>query len=299
MVFFKPNNTHPIKLRSFKKDLAPVGFYFDIFSTEIFEIPILPIPMRIDKLSNGEPTLFITPNVEKLDKVCTRLSLNINFNLFYAVGIKNFIKYAQLKQKEITLRNLDVANIRKWWRESNNIVAFNPDLIESFTFINSQFLKTFHYIEKNNLDPNQEEEEYKNRLIHYCDSIITYFRHKIEKNVFIIQREDKMEMEKLYLEKKNKFYPLVINIPVNDVSKNKIYDMGFVPYLIYDDLLDSFYYNKNLLENNKKDSINLKVYKDNEIINKRVNIESISTNLNTVEIKELKLEQLIPKLNIF
>jgi len=103
----------------------------------------------------------------------------------------------------------------------------------------------------------------------------------------------------LYLEKKNKFYPLVINIPVNDVSKNKIYDMGFVPYLIYDDLLDCFYYNKNLLENNKKDSINLKVYKDNEIIKKGTNIEDIKTNLSTIEIKDFKLEQLIPKFNIF
>ncbi|KKL99533.1 hypothetical protein LCGC14_1813490, partial [marine sediment metagenome] len=41
----------PVKLKSYKKDLAPIGFYFDIFATEIFKIPVMPVPMRIDKLT--------------------------------------------------------------------------------------------------------------------------------------------------------------------------------------------------------------------------------------------------------
>ena len=295
MLFFKSNSKHLSKLRTFKRDLAPMGFYFDIFSTDIFQIPILPIPMRIDKLSNGEPTLFITPNLEKLEKVFKRLNLTINFHLFYITGIKNLINYANLKQKELTLRGLDSDKIRKWWEASNNISAFNPDLGESFTFITSQFLKTYSYVDKNNLDPTQNKDEYKNILIEYCDSIIKYFRNKIEKNIFFIKNEDKIEKEKLYLERKQKYYPLVIKLPVNDLVTNRTSEMGFVPYLIYDDLLDSFYYNKKILKNTTDDAINLKVYKDNKII---INIDDIRTKSSKIELKNINIKEIVNRLRV-
>ena len=289
MPFFKSNRKTLTKLKTFKNDLAPMGFYFDIFSTKIFQIPILPIPMRIDKISNGEPTLLITPNREKLEKAFKKLKLRINFNLFYFIGIKNFLNYASIIQKDLTLRGLDGDKIIKWWKASNNISAFNPDLSESFTFITSQFLKTFSYIDKNNLDPTQDKNEYKNILIDYCDSIIKYFRNKIEKNVFSIENEDIIEMEKLYLEKKQKYYPLEIKILVNDLTAKKSHEMRFVPYLIYDDLLDSFYYNKKLLENTTDDAINLKVYEDNDIIIKTSNIDDIRTNSFKIELENINL----------
>ena len=295
MLFFKSNSKHLSKLRTFKRDLAPMGFYFDIFSTDIFQIPILPIPMRIDKLSNGEPTLFITPNLEKLEKVFKRLNLTINFHLFYITGIKNLINYANLKQKELTLRGLDSDKIRKWWEASNNISAFNPDLGESFTFITSQFLKTYSYVDKNNLDPTQNKDEYKNILIEYCDSIIKYFRNKIEKNIFFIKNEDKIEKEKLYLERKQKYYPLVIKLPVNDLVTNRTSEMGFVPYLIYDDLLDSFYYNKKILINTTDDAINLKVYKDNKII---INTDDIRTKSFKIELKNINIKEIVNRLRV-
>ena len=295
MLFFKSNSKHLSKLRTYKRDLAPMGFYFDIFSTDIFQIPILPIPMRIDKLSNGEPTLFITPNLEKLEKVFKRLNLTINFHLFYITGIKNLINYANLKQKELTLRGLDSDKIRKWWEASNNISAFNPDLGESFTFITSQFLKTYSYVDKNNLDPTQNKDEYKNILIEYCDSIIKYFRNKIEKNIFFIKNEDKIEKEKLYLERKQKYYPLVIKLPVNDLVTNRTSEMGFVPYLIYDDLLDSFYYNKEILKNTTDDAINLKVYKDNKII---INTDDIRTKSSKIELKIINIKEILNRLRV-
>ena len=299
MVFFKSNSKYLNKLRTFKKDLAPMGFYFDIFSTDIFQMPILPIPTRIDKLSNGEPTLFITPNRKKLEKVFKRLNLTIDFHLFYIVGIKNFLNYGNIKQKELTLRGLDSDKIIKWWEASNNISAFNPDLGESFTFITSQFLKTYSYIDKNNLDPTQDKDEYKNSLIEYCDSVIKYFRNKIEKNIFFIRNEDKIEMEKLYLERKQKYYPLVIKLPVNDLTTNKTSEMGFVPYLIYDDLLDSFCYNKKLLINSTNDTINLKVYEDNQIINKTTSIDDISSNSSKIELNNINLKEILLSLKIY
>ena len=288
MPFFKPN-----QIRSFKQDIAPMGFYFDIFSTPLFHIPILPIPLRIDKVLNGEPTLLISPNLKKLERTCKKLKLCVNFRLFYKTGIKNLLNYARSKQIFITKKKVaDVDIIRKWWEASNKISTHNPDLVESFTFITTQFLKTYSIIDKHNLNPILDNINYINRLIEYCDSIIIYFRNKIEKNIFFIKKEGKFNLEKLYIERRKKYFPIEIKIPIHDLISNEIYDMEFVPYLIYDDLLESFCYNKKLLMNTTDNPINLKVYEDNKIINKTSTIDDIRIISSKIELKKLNLEEL-------
>lgn len=291
MIFFK---SLPVKLKSFKDDIAPIGFYFDLFCIEPFKIPILPLPMRIDKLSNGEPTLFIILDFGKLDALCDKLDLVVNYELFYSIGIKNLIEYAKLKKKELTMRDLDEKEIQNWWKESINLSTHNLDLVESFTFISAEFLKTYNHIVKNNLDSNQED--YRNVLSQYCITIIEYFRDKIEKNVFQLSKDGKIKEERLYLEKKKKFYPLIIKLPVYNEINDKVYEMGFVPYLIYDDLLDCFTYNLNLLKTSHINTINLKVYKDTQIINKRSNISDIEVfkqNTRTFNIHNIDLEKIL------
>ncbi|MFX1413496.1 MAG: hypothetical protein ACFFA2_06605 [Promethearchaeota archaeon] len=290
MIFFK---SPVVKLKSFKDDIAPVGFYFDIFPTEYFKIPIFPLPMRVDKLSNGEPTLFINLEIHKLDALCEKLDLAIDFKLFYSIGIKNLIEYAKIKKKELTSRDLERKKVKNWWRESNSFSSNNLDLIESFTFINAEFIKMYSNIIQNNI--NSTQGDFRNTLIRYCESIVDYFRIKIEKNIFYINIDNELKEEKLYLERKNKFYPLIIKMPVHDKINDKVYEMGFVPYLIYEDLLDCFSYNLNLLKT-KDYTINLKVYKDNLIINKRSNISDIEVfkqNIRTFKIQDIDLDKLL------
>ena len=85
----------------------------------------------------------------------------------------------------------------------------------------------------------------------------------------------------------------------NDLITNKTSELGFVPYLIYDDLLDSFYYNKKLLSNTLDDAINLKVYEDNEIINKTSNFDDFTTKTFKIELKNLNLEEILHRLKIY
>ncbi|MFW9951414.1 MAG: hypothetical protein ACFFKA_14965, partial [Candidatus Thorarchaeota archaeon] len=66
------------KIKTFKEDIAPIGFYFDIFTTDFCEIPILPLPLRIDKISKGEATVIITPNFNKIKSLCTELKLDFD-----------------------------------------------------------------------------------------------------------------------------------------------------------------------------------------------------------------------------
>jgi len=119
----------PVKLKLFKSDLAPIGFYFDIFATE------MPIPMRIDKIINGESTFLIIPDINKLDHLFEKLDMVINFGTFFLVGVKNLIDFAKIKYNQITLRILKKESIINWFEKSKMISADIPSLIEDFTFL--------------------------------------------------------------------------------------------------------------------------------------------------------------------
>jgi L-rhamnose mutarotase len=289
MLFFK----YKSKVKPFKQDIAPIGFYFDIFSTSLFQIPILPIPLRIDKVFHGQPTLFITPNQRKLERIFKKYGYFIDYSLFYKTGLQNLLKYAFSMQEEVSKKNLTVSDLlRKWWEASNEITTRNLDLDKSFTFITAEFIKTYSKINEIGLDPSINNKEYKIQLANYCDRIITYFRSKIEKNIFFVRKEDSFDLEKLYLERRKKYFPLEIPIVISDLKTNESRDMKFVPYLIYDDLLDCFSYNKKLLMN-ADIPINLKVYEDNKIINKTSTIDDIRTISSKIELKKLNLEELL------
>jgi hypothetical protein len=275
------------KLKAFHKDIAPIGFYLDIFPTELFQTPILPLPMRIDKLSNGEPTLFIKLNMKKLESACSKFKLDLNLNNFYLMGIKNFVHYASVKLKELTLRPLDSRKVEEWWETSKSLSAYSPDLMDIFTFININFIETFALIKESNLNPSQED--YSKVLLMYCDKVVNFLREKIDANTFTLSKDNEVSTEKLYIEKKNKYYPMIIKIPVYNETIQRSYQMEFVPYLIYDDLLDVFFYNANLLRNGEKKTINLKVYEDTQIINTRSATLNGKVQLSTFDLNDLKI----------
>jgi hypothetical protein len=279
------------KIKSFKNDLAPIIFYFDIFPIEPFQIPILPIPMRIDKLLNGEPTAIILPNINKISKLCRKFEIQFDLELFFLQGFLNLIKYGKNKKKELTSSELDVNIISAWWEQSKNIMVCIPDLTESFTFIILEFIRLYSYIKDNNLDPNQKA--YLDALLEYCSNIIKYFRKKIESNKFKTFEKNKITLQKLYFERRKKVFPTIAKIQVYKRASSQYERLGFVPYLIYDDILDCFFYNKTQLEKKVKKAIDLKVYEDNLIINKGFSLWSSKKYVRTTRFDKLNLENLL------
>ena len=63
--------------------------------------------------------------------------------------------------------------------------------------------------------------------------------------------------------------------------------MNFIPYLIYDDILDIFSYNKKILLEGKQTPVDIIIWKNNRIINKDTNI-----NYNKVLLKDFELEKI-------
>lgn len=279
--------------KTFKSDLAPVGFYFDVFATEIFKIPVMPIPMRIDKLIKGESTFFILPDIIKINRLIDKLGLVLNMKFFLLTGLKNLINFAKKKFQEKTLLNLNKEIITRWFENSLALKAEIPSLTKDFTFLISKFLKSYAICENKCID--HKNEEYHLELIKYCENVISYFKRRIEGNKLrIIHKKSKFTV-KLYKEKKDHCYPEIISIDVNNFKKNKIKTMNFVPYLIYDDIIDVFSYNKKLLNENSQNTINLKIWYDNRIINKRSNInkDEIGKITKNFELERIDLEALL------
>ncbi len=276
----------PSKLKSFKRDIAPVGFYFDIFATEIFKIPVMPVPMRIDKLTNGDLTLFIFPDIGNLNKLLKKLGLTINFQNFFLLGISNFINFAKRKYKEIIHRNLGREMILKWFENSRLLKTEIPSLTEAYTYLLLEFLKTFSTIEEKGLDPSLEG--YTTELLRYCDKIISYTREKIENNVILIKEEGSTKTVQLYLEKKEKYYPQIIAIKIDKKTK-----MNFIPYLIYDDILDIFSYNRILLNEGKQIPVDMSIWKCNGIINKYSTLNYSNGYVRDFDLKKIDVEKVL------
>ncbi len=281
----------PAKLKSYKKDVAPMGFYFDIFATEIFKIPVMPVPMRIDKLTNGDVTLFIFPDVKNLNILLKKLDLAFNFKKFFLHGISNLINFAKEEYKKITKRYLKHEIIIKWFENSKVIKTEIPSFTNLYTYLLLEFLKTFSKIEEKGL--NASLEKYTSKLILYCDRIIKYAKKKIENNLILIKVDGLLIKEQLYLEKKGKYYPEIISIPIANLNKNKKSKMGFIPYLIFDDILDVFSYNKKLLNEGKQIPIDMTTWKNKGIINKRSNLNHNNFHQINFELHKISLNNIL------
>ena len=281
--------------KDYKKDIAPIGFFFDIVPTELFKVPILPIPMRIDKVAKGEITYFIRFNIDKLYSLFKELNLFIDFKLFFIIGIRNLLEYAKKNCNDITLRSFKKDLLRKWFNNSISIEVDLPDLTEDLTYLLSEFLKTYSFI--NNLNVN--DEKYIKELINYCDRIIEYFQERLESNSIRIKSNGDYKEEKIYFIKKSKYYPRIIEINIEKFrgdEKNIVKKMRFVPYLIYEDILETFLYNKQLLTNQKQKPYKFRFFKEKEIILKDTNItiNNLKKNIQGIfEIKNIELENLI------
>jgi len=279
--------------KDYKKDIAPIGFFFDLIPTELFKVPILPIPMRIDKVVKGEITYFIRFNIDKLYSLFKELNLFIDFRLFFLIGIRNLLEYAKKKCNDITFQSLKKDLLRKWFNNSISIEIDLPDLTEDLTYLLSEFLKTYSII--NNLDVN--DERYIEELINYCDRIIEYFQERLENNSIKIKSNGFYKEEKIYFIKKSKYYPRIIEINIEKFrggEKNIVKKMRFVPYLIYDDILETFLYNRKLLINQKP--FKLTIFNEKGIIHKYTNISVNDLNNYIKDISEInnnELENLI------
>ena len=251
-------------MMTFKNDTAPVLFYFDIFTTDIFEVPIIPIPIRIDKIINGEETVFIVPNVNVLNKVFEKLEFSLDLKNFFIYGLKNLVKYAKKKFPQLTFRPFKIEKIFNWFEKSKEISSNIPSLEDDFTFLISEFAFLYSNLEK--MNDKGDNDQYISEYLQYCDRIIKYFKDILEQNSIRVVENGELTNKMIYKEKKGKFYPEIVPVDVTIFKKNKVKKKFFVPYLIYDDIIDCFSYNRKILNEKSQTPFDMNVLLHRNII---------------------------------
>lgn len=227
------------KMPTKKNDGAPMIPFIDILKSKNFPQPILPMPCRIDKVVNGSTSLTILPqkpiSIEYNSKIIT-----FDFHKLYLYFYQNVIYYAKIKYKEMMHRELPISLVKKWWIQSKPLKAQIQDYTKDIDFIFTAYLKAYvNFLQSDNQDE---------ALLEYCSEIIEYCRKKIEDNTIKFNLKGKEITKRMYRTKKKYHFPDIWEFDVLNEDINKTTRKAFIPVMIYDDLLESFLFNKMNLE---------------------------------------------------
>jgi len=257
-------NSIPTKIATKKNDAAPMICFIDVLHSANFPQLIIPEPCRIDKLINGSPTALVFPSQRAIvtqddgDTVCT-----YDYQKLFQAMLSNFVHYAKLKSKEILFREVPHKKITSWWNNTISQVPRIPSYSEDLEFILQTFLEAFVEFKVTlKQNPSFTEEQLHNMemncLLDYCNTMVEYFTQRIESNIIKIQYKQKIIEKRMYKIKKQKksnkenYYPdifefdLVKYIPHKDQPRR--FQKALIPIMIYDDILESFFYNQEILQ---------------------------------------------------
>ncbi len=226
-------------------DAAPMLPLIDVTKTYGFNFACIPVPLRVDKIINGDLTTFITP-----DK---NISINVS-GKFYTLNILKLveevasllIQWSKNIVKSRFNRDLPRERLTLWLTKSLNAKILVPTLSEDAGDFIKNYFETvlLSYFKKTD-------------LIEALKSYLHYIIDKTKKR--ISSNKLKVSIEQVYVN-----YPILdediteedylnpdvkgVTIPVDVYLNNKLKQMNFRPFLIYQDLLETATYTLKRIE---------------------------------------------------
>ena len=275
------------QFETFKADAAPFFFYIDVLPLDLtqYEIPhhinmleslgsnpIMPIPLRVDRVYNGEPSILIRPR-EPISFPIGENWVYINPEPFLNLGIEKLIYLTEIRASIEFTSSLKVENVNRWWNSTRIHYSKLKYIEEDF----SAFLKAYIYtVIKAHLDSGDLNEA----AIKYCELIRDICEKRINQNQILVEVKGKERIKRLYKMKEGKvfetrfkrvtkdlLYPDFVDIEIlnhenielsNNEKKVKIKTQvkKYIPLLFYDDLLECMLQNIAILEDDKVDIMN-------------------------------------------
>ncbi len=231
----------------------------------------MPIPMRIDRVFNGERSVLIRPKEPISFSVSKDLTAIINPYPFLQSGFEKLLYFTEVRSREKFLSSLTSKRVLEWWELTKFLYGNLQSLEEDF----SAFLRAYlHSIVKAKI----LEEDLVNAAQNYCQLIADVCRKRMEQNSILVEVKGKQENVKMYKIKEITYYkkfkktsetqyhPELIDIEIYDFSqkgfskakedrtnfmgKLKTKELKYIPLLFYDDLLECMLQNLQKLENN-------------------------------------------------
>ena len=287
------------KFKTYKSDAAPFFFYIEIypFDSSIFQLPylknliktiennpIVPLPMRIDRVVNGESSVIIRPSEVISLPISEDQIAYINPHNFLSHGVKNLIYFSEIRSSESFYKSISKEKVVSWWERTQFQYGNLYRLEEDFTAFLRAYMLTMvkNFIEENDL---------VSAAIQYCQIIEDICKKRMEQNRILTEVSGERSTVKLYKKKDVTYYkkfkkvseiqyhPELIDIEVLDYSrtnwlKESTLESGierrvkkYIPLLFYDDLQECMLLNLKYLEENEKTILNPSILIEKQIIN--------------------------------
>lgn len=229
-----------------EKDAAPMLPLIDVTRSYGVDSCCVPVPMRIDKLINGDLTTLIMPRGEITKNVGAKIYC-LNINNFTVEVVNLLIDWGKQLVKEKFNKILPADRLYSWWEKTSSTQINSPTLSSDLTdFLNYYFDKVlWPYLDGSSLEV---------ALQSYIDYVIDKCCSRISDNsVWVYEKEVRVEypmLEHELLEKDYLNHDIKGNtIPVDVVTASKRRTLKFRPFLIYQDLLETMKFSKENLHN--------------------------------------------------
>lgn len=226
-------------------DAAPMLPLIDVTKTYGFDFTCVPVPLRVDKVINGDLTTFITPG-KNISISLSGKFYSLNILKFVEEAVSLLIQWSKNIVKSRFNRDLPRERLTSWLTKSLNARILAPTLSEDA----GDFIKKYFGTVLTSYFKNTDLIEAVKSYLHY---IIDKTKKRISSN------KVKVSIEQVYVD-----YPILdeeitekeylnpdvkgATIPVDVYLNNKLKTMSFRPFLIYQDLLETATYTLKIIE---------------------------------------------------
>jgi len=272
------------KFKTYKSDAAPFFFFIDVypFDTSLFELPylkslietieknaIVPIPMRVDRVFNGESSVIIRPREVISFQISEDQTAVINPHQFLYYGVKNLIYFTEIRSSQRLFKSISREKVISWWERTKFLYGNLYRLEEDFSAFLKAYLLTMvkNYI---------EEDDLISAAIQYCQILEDICKKRMNQNKILTEVDGELSTVRLYKKRDATYYkkfkkvsevqyhPELIDIEIINYSPNgwpaditiknilERNEKKYIPLLFYDDLQECMLLNLKYLEENEK-----------------------------------------------
>ncbi len=305
------------KFKTYKYDAAPFFFFVDVFQADtsglkqpqyveiiksIKSNPIMPLPMRVDRVYNAENSILIRPREPISITIGEDLAAAINPNPFIQLGIEKLLYFTEIRARENFFTPLSIERAIKWWNSTRYLYGNLYRLEEDFSAFLRAYLNTM-------LKAKLDEEDLVKAATEYCQIITDICNKRIDENSFLVEIRGRQinvllfQVKEVVYRKKGKklkqiqYHPELIDIaifnlhergfPTNKDEQNILLnelrprEKKYIPLLFYDDLLECMLQNTADLEAGSKDILDPSFLIDQNVISiqESKDLEKIDTKI--------------------
>lgn len=227
------------KLIHKKKDAAPMLFFIDQIASPNFLNPVLPMPIRIDRILTNLPSLLVFPHESSVLTFQNKY-YTFDYTQLYSYLLENLLRYTEKKYRTLFYKQLTYDIVEKWWNKTKNLQCSIHSFNEDLTYILNSYLKAYiKFLTKKNL---------RQALTSHIDEMINYLNQKVSENSIDLDYNKSRRKKHLYKKKGEYIYPDIIETDIFNSENGKIQRKAFVPMLMYDDLLECYLFNKKQID---------------------------------------------------